>query len=87
MAGVFAWFLLRQRTTPRMLLALAIGGAGALWVIFRADLAALLAFDVGRGEVIFFFGCIAHAVWYGAVVPVPCLASRFAYKYKPESVP
>ena len=63
MAGLFAWFLLRQRTTPRMLLALAIGGAGALWVIFRADLAALLAFDVGRGEVIFFFGCIAHAVY------------------------
>ena len=63
MAGVFAWFLLRQRTTPRMLLALAIGGAGALWVIFRADLAALLAFNVGRGEVIFFFGCIAHAVY------------------------
>ena len=63
MAGVFAWFLLRQRTTPRMLLALAIGGAGALWVIFRADMAALLAFDVGRGEVIFFFGCIAHAIY------------------------
>ena len=63
MAGVFAWFLLRQRTTLRMALALAIGGAGALWVIFRADIAALLAFDIGRGEVIFFFGCIAHAVY------------------------
>ncbi len=63
MAGVFGWFLLRQRMTPRMALALGIGGAGALWVIFRADLAALLAFDVGRGEVIFFFGCIAHAVY------------------------
>lgn len=63
MSGVFAWFLLRQRTTPRMFLALAIGGAGALWVIFRADIAALLAFDVGRGEVIFFFGCIAHGLY------------------------
>jgi drug/metabolite transporter (DMT)-like permease len=63
MSGVFAWFLLRQRTTPRMLLALGIGGAGALWVIFRADIGALLAFDVGRGEVIFFFGCIAHALY------------------------
>jgi drug/metabolite transporter (DMT)-like permease len=63
MAGVFAWFLLRQRTTLRMAFALAIGGAGALWVIFRADIAALLAFDIGRGEVIFFFGCIAHAVY------------------------
>ena len=59
MSGVFAWFLLRQRTTPRMVLALVIGGAGALWVIFGA----LLAFDVGRGEVIFFFGCIAHGLY------------------------
>lgn len=63
MAGVFAWYLLRQRTTLRMGFALGIGALGALWVIFRADLAALLAFDVGRGEVIFFFGCIAHAVY------------------------
>lgn len=63
MAGVFGWILLRQRMTPRMALALCIGGAGALWVIFRADMAALLAFDIGRGEVIFFFGCIAHAIY------------------------
>lgn len=63
MAGVFAWLLLRQRMTPRMALALCIGGAGALWVIFRADVAALMAFDVGRGEVIFFFGCVAHAIY------------------------
>lgn len=63
MSGVFGWFLLRQRMTPRMALALTIGGLGALWVIFRADMAAILAFDVGRGEVIFFFGCIAHALY------------------------
>ena len=31
--------------------------------IFRADLGALLAFEVGRGEAIFFFGCIAHAIY------------------------
>jgi drug/metabolite transporter (DMT)-like permease len=59
----FGWLLLRQITTPRMALALAVGGAGALWVIFRADLAALLAFDVGRGETVYFIGCIAHAVF------------------------
>ncbi|MFT5059940.1 MAG: drug/metabolite transporter (DMT)-like permease [Sulfitobacter sp.] len=62
-AGGFGWLLLRQVTTPRMVLALAIGGVGALWVIFRADIAALRAFDVGRGEVIYFFGCIAHALY------------------------
>ncbi|MEL7301801.1 MAG: DMT family transporter [Pseudomonadota bacterium] len=63
MAAGFGWVLLRQRTTGRMALALALGAAGALWVIFRADLAALLAFEIGRGEAIYFFGCLAHAVY------------------------
>lgn len=63
MAGLFGYALLRQITTPRMALALAIGATGALWVIFRADVSALLAFDVGRGEVIYFFGCVCHALY------------------------
>jgi len=63
MAAGFAWLLMRQMLTPRMAVALAIGGAGAIWVIFRGNLAALLAFDVGRGEAIYFLGCIAHAIY------------------------
>ena len=63
LAGVFGWILLRQITTPRMALALAIGASGALWVIFRADWAALLAFEVGRGEIIYFVGCVSHAIY------------------------
>ncbi|MGC3938796.1 DMT family transporter [Roseobacter sp. EG26] len=63
LAAAFGWLLLRQITTGRMALALAIGAVGALWVIFRADLAALRAFEVGRGEAIYFVGCIAHAAY------------------------
>ena len=63
MAAGFGWLLLRQRTTPRMAVALALGGGGALWVIFRADVAALLRFEVGRGEAIYFWGCVAHALY------------------------
>jgi drug/metabolite transporter (DMT)-like permease len=63
MAAGFGWAFLRQRLTGRMALALAIGGAGALWVIFRADLQALMALEIGRGEVIYFVGCIAHAAY------------------------
>lgn len=59
----FGWLLLRQKLTARMAFALCIGGAGALWVIFRADLSAFLAFAVGRGELIYFVGCISHAVY------------------------
>ncbi|MEM1006534.1 MAG: DMT family transporter [Pseudomonadota bacterium] len=57
------WLLLRQITTPRMAVALAIGAAGALWVIFRADWQLLMAFQIGNGEIIYFWGCVAHAVY------------------------
>lgn len=63
MAAGFGYLLMRQITTPRMALALAIGAAGALWVIFRADWAALLRFRIGQGEIIYFWGCVAHAIY------------------------
>ncbi len=59
----FGWLLLRQATTPRIALALAIGAAGALWVIFRADWQAVLRFEPGRGEAIYFAGCVLHAIY------------------------
>ena len=62
-AGGAGYVLLRQVMTRRMALALAIGAAGALWVIFRADLAALLRFDLGRGEMIYGIGMVAHAIY------------------------
>ncbi len=63
MAAVFGWVALRQRTTARMGLALLVGAVGALWVIFRANLHALINLHVGRGEVIFLVGCICHALY------------------------
>ena len=62
-AAGFGWLLLRQKTTLRMAMALAIGAVGALWVIFRADLAALQGFEVGRGEAVYFVGCVSHALY------------------------
>ncbi len=59
----FGYILLRQVLTPRMALALTIGALGALWVIFRADIQAILRFEVGQGEVIYFWGCMAHAIY------------------------
>lgn len=62
-AAVAGYFLLRQITTTHMALALAIGAVGALWVIFRADWQAFLRFDIGRGEAVYFIGCVAHAIY------------------------
>ena len=63
LSALFGWILLRQRLTPRMAIALLIGAIGALWVIFRADFAALMRFELGRGEAIYFVGCIGHAIY------------------------
>lgn len=59
----FGWLLLRQITTWRIASALLIGGSGAIWVIFRAEIADLIAFRVGFGEMIYFVGCVAHAIY------------------------
>ncbi len=61
--AAIAWPLLGQRLRPVVALPLAVGAAGALWVIFRGDLAALLALAVGRGEAIYFLGCVLHALY------------------------
>lgn len=63
MAAGFGWLLLRQRMTGHLAVALALGGAGALWVIFRGDLAAMARFQIGRGEAIYFIGCALHALY------------------------
>src|SRR5690606_14294826 len=61
MTAVIAWPLLGQRLRADVALALAVGAVGAVWVIFRADLGRLMAFEIGRGEAIFFLACILHA--------------------------
>ncbi|MGR3502647.1 DMT family transporter [Pseudaestuariivita sp.] len=79
MAAGFGWLLLRQRTTPLMALALAIGAAGAIWVVFRGDLGALMRFDIGRGELIFFVGAVAHALYIPLARMLNRGASPFGY--------
>lgn len=68
LAAGFGYLIMRQITTSRIALALTVGAIGALWVIFRADISAFLAFEVGRGEMIYFVGVVAHAI-YTPLVP------------------
>ncbi len=63
LTAVFGYIVVRQVTTPRMALAIVVGGIGALWVIFDAEIAALMRFEIGQGETVFFWGCIAHALY------------------------
>lgn len=76
LAAGFGLVILGQRTRLGVLAALVIGGAGAVWVIFRADLQALLNFQIGRGEAIFFVGTLAHGA-------VPALLQRLCRDISP----
>jgi EamA-like transporter family. len=58
-----ALVLIRQPTRLGVLAALVVAALGAVWVIFRADVNAILSFDVGRGELIYFVGVVAHAAY------------------------
>lgn len=63
MSALFGFILLRQITTPTMALSLVLAGCGAIWVIFRGDIDAMLGLEVGLGEKLFFIGCAAHALY------------------------
>jgi len=61
-SAIAGFVILGQIVSSRIVVALIIGAVGALWVIFRADIQLLSTFSIGRGELIFFVGCIAHAI-------------------------
>ena len=63
MSAGFGYFILAQTTRPVVLVSLIVAGIGAIWVIFRGDINALIGFDVGKGEMVFFVGCMAHAAY------------------------
>lgn len=63
MTAVTAWFLIGQRSGPMVVISLLLAGVGAVWVIFRGDIDALLGFDIGHGELIYFVGCFGYAFY------------------------
>lgn len=63
MSAGFGWLLLRQKLTGQIAISLALGGIGALWVIFRGDIGQLMRLQIGKGEAIYLLGCAFHAFY------------------------
>jgi drug/metabolite transporter (DMT)-like permease len=63
MSAGFAYLFMRQTTRPGVMLSLVVAAIGAIWVIFRGDVDAILSFQVGSGEMLYFFGVAAHAAY------------------------
>jgi drug/metabolite transporter (DMT)-like permease len=62
-AAAAAAVLLRERLGRAARLALPVGMIGAVWVIFRGDLDALLALKLGKGDAVFFAACLAMGIY------------------------
>ncbi|NTV13311.1 MAG: DMT family transporter [Desulfobulbaceae bacterium] len=62
-SGVYSAIFLGERLGRYRLLALLCGMFGALWVIFRGDLARLLALEVNHGDLLFLAGCFLMAAY------------------------
>jgi hypothetical protein len=56
------YLVLQKKSSRYVLFALITAALGAIWIIFRGAPAALLTFDLGRGEKIFLIGIIALSV-------------------------
>ena len=61
--ALFGALILKQKPSLSVLLVLVFGSAGALWIIFEGDLYELFALNIGKGEAIFFVGCVAYALY------------------------
>jgi drug/metabolite transporter (DMT)-like permease len=55
---LLSFFMVAERLSKEQLIALGLGLAGVLWVVFRGQLGLLLAMHWNYGDLIFLFGCI-----------------------------
>ncbi len=62
-SGLYSAVFLHERLGRYRLLALGCGMFGALWVIFRGDLARLLALEINHGDLLFLAGCFLMAAY------------------------
>lgn len=62
-SGIYSAIILRERLGRYRLTALLFAMAGALWVIFQGDMEKLLSLELGKGDLIFFYGCLFMAAY------------------------
>jgi drug/metabolite transporter (DMT)-like permease len=62
-SGIYSAVVLRERLGRYRLTALGMAMTGALWVIFHGDLERLLQLQLGRGDLLFFYGCLFMAAY------------------------
>jgi len=63
MTAIASFFVIKQARCGRRSLGLLSGTIGALWIVFRGDLSALLSLQLNAGDLLFLFGCILLSLY------------------------
>lgn len=61
--AIFAFIINKDITGKLRTFGLALGTMGALWIVFRGDLDALLRLDLNYGDLIFLVGCLSLGMY------------------------
>jgi drug/metabolite transporter (DMT)-like permease len=67
MTALIARCWLGQKLDARLLLSLAIAGAGAVWVVFGGDVGRMLGLALGPGEMLYLLGCVSYSAYSPAI--------------------
>lgn len=62
-SGIYSAVFLKERLGRPRLIALFLGMAGAVWVIFRGDIHRLVALEINYGDIVFLAGCFMMAAY------------------------
>ncbi len=62
-SGIYSAVLLRERLGKYRLTALLLAMVGALLVIFHGDIRLMFSLQLGRGDLLFFYGCLFMAAY------------------------
>jgi len=61
--AVYAFIINKERQSLIRTLGLLLGTFGALWIVFKGDLNALLSLSFNRGDIIFLMGCLLMGIY------------------------
>lgn len=59
----YVLFINREKTSKRRSLGLVVGTLGAIWIVFRGDIHALIQLKFNYGDSLFLFGCLFLGVY------------------------
>ena len=64
---IVSFIVLKQRLTLTGYIALLVASLAGIWIVFNGNFNDLLAFKIGKGELIFLIGCASYSGYAAAV--------------------